>query len=378
MEIKIDDIVKQVLAEFETPVKAQKPVTTFALEKPSYKGNEVGKKAVLCAPETFEIQSFQIPELSAKEILVQMEGCMISNADTLEFTKEKRVGTSSAVGASGTGTIIKLGSDDIKDAKGNILKVGDKVVGIKKSGLSNSYGVNQSQPSGWFSNYVVLQGGNSVYQTNRLDLESRLLVETIAAVNNTVARTIKLAKLDERSSVAVVGSGLAGLAAMAILKCHGITNIVAVDDEAMKNICMTMGAKEFIGIHSKDGVQGAADVIKASFGSLADAAFNCVPTQCAKSTARRLVKNNGNVYDLAYVLGGGRSSAGFFDEAVPVGGHFFTQKEYENAIALLEDAIAKEIPMYQLITHRFYLEQLEEACWTSIRNEGIGIAVFNR
>ena len=213
MDIKIDEIVKQVLNE----VVIQTPEASAAvLEKtPEFTGSEVGRCAVLASPETYEIKEYGLPEIGGKEILIRVEGCVVSPSDTAEFVKEKRAGQSALLGQEGTGVIIKLGSSALRDAKGSLLKVGDRVVAVKKARGSVSTfrgnAVNPGAAAGWYGNYVVLQAGNQLYQANELDLESRLLTETAIAVNSAVERASKLNRLDDTKKVIVLGCGLAGL-----------------------------------------------------------------------------------------------------------------------------------------------------------------------
>lgn len=380
MEIKIDEIVKQVLSEIGT----QKPVqTTFTLERiPALTGHETGRTAVLTEPENYELKNYMLPEISEKEVLVQVEGCMVSPADVAEFLKEKRSGAPAVQGQEGTGVIVKLGSGGLKDARGKELKVGDQVVSVKKTGIAapafRPKQDNSTVPNGWFSNYVVLPSGSQIYQVNELDQESRLLVNTVAAVNNAVERTIKLCKLDAGKSAVVLGCGMEGLIAMAILKCHGIEKIVAIDDETQLNCAKEFGAKEFIGSHGKNGVAGVLEKLKEYIGGPADAVFHCTTSAVGRSAAKRFAKDSGTVCELGYVLGKGRASSQYYEESLPVGGRFYAARDYEACFALLETAAEKKIPMYKLITHRFMLDQMNEAHWTAVREEGLGIAVFNR
>ena len=133
MDIKIDEIVKQVLSEIDAPSRPVQPKTTFVLEEtPALTGREVGKTAVLDSQEDYMIKNYVLPEVGPKEILVCVEGCMISPSDVTEFLKERRAAGSSAQGQEGTGIIVKVGSENLQDAKGNVLKVGDKVIAAKK------------------------------------------------------------------------------------------------------------------------------------------------------------------------------------------------------------------------------------------------------
>ena len=124
MDIKIDEIVKQVLSEIDAPSRPVQPKTTFVLEEtPALTGREVGKTAVLDSQEDYMIKNYVLPEVGPKEILVCVEGCMISPSDVTEFLKERRAAGSSAQVQEGTGIIVKVGSENLQDAKGNVLKV---------------------------------------------------------------------------------------------------------------------------------------------------------------------------------------------------------------------------------------------------------------
>lgn len=383
MDLKIDDIVKQVLSEVSAP-KVER--TTFTLErKPVFTGNETGKTAVLASPENYEIREYRLPQIGGKEILVQVEGCCVAPSDTAEFMKEKRIGQAALTGQQGTGVIVKLGSPSLQDAKGNTLKVGDRVIAVKKaSGSVTSFGGNRVNAgvtaNGWFSNYVVLQAGSQVYQVNDLDLESRLLTETAIAVNSTVLRTGKLSRLDGDKQVVILGCGLEGLMAIAALNCMGIHHITVVDgDESMLRLAKEFGAENVIDYRDKNGMSGVMEQVRSSCGgSLADAVFQCTCSALGRSTARRLVKSSGNVCELGYVLGRSKTSAKYYEESMPVGGRFYSSRDYEQCFDFLKRVAEKGIPMYKLITHRYLLEQLNEAHWAAIREEGLVIAVFNR
>ncbi len=382
MDMKIDDIVKQVLNE----VGLQKPeAPAAALEKePVFTGCETGRAAVLASPETYEIKEYGIPEISGKEILVKAEGCVVSPSDTAEFVKEKRIGQAALLGQEGTGVIVKLGSPSLRDAKGNLLHVGDRVVAVKKAkGSVSTFRGNAANPgaaAGWYGNYVVLQAGNQLYQVNELDLESRLLTETVIAVNSAVERAVKLNRLDDTKRVIVLGCGLAGLITIAVLKCKGIYQVIGIDgDEKALKLAREFGAEEAIDYRVKNGVAGVQEKIRQPFGgSLADMVFHCTLSTAGKSSAKRFIKNGGAICEMGHVFGGGRASSKYYEESMPIGGRFYSSKDYEDCFLFLKNAAVKNIPLYKLVTHRYKLEQINEAHWAAIREEGLAIAVFNR
>lgn len=383
MDIKIDEIVRQVLNEVET--KKTEAVIPVPERKPEFPGSGTGKAAVLVSPEVYEIQEYGIPEIGGKEILVQVEGCMVSRPDTAEFMKEKRVGQAVLTGQEGTGTVVKLGSPSLRDAKGNALKVGDRVVPVKKAGgpVSAFRGNTRNtgaRTAGWFGNYVVLQAGNQVYQANGLDLESRLLTETVIAVNSAVERAAKLNRLDDTKRAIVLGCGLEGLITLAVLKCRGIDRVIGIDgDGKALRRAKEFGAAEVIDYRGRNGVAGVQEKIRRFFGgSLADAVFHCTLSPAGKNSAKRFLKSSGTVCELGHVLGGGRGSSKYYEESIPAGGRFYSSKDYEDCFAFLHSAAVKNIPIYKLVTHRYKLEEINEAHWAAIREEGLAIAVFNR
>lgn len=383
MDVKIDDIVKQVLSEVGTR-KADK--TPFTLErKPVFTGNETGKTAILASPENYEIKEYKIPELSAKEILVQVEGCCVAPFDTAEFMKEKRIGQAVLTGQQGTGLIVKLGSASLQDAKGNTLKEGDKVVAARKAGGSvSAFGGNRVSTgvtaNGWFSSYIVLQAGSQIYQVNDLDLESRLLTETAIAVNSAVQRAEKLNHLDDTKKVIILGCGLEGLTAIAALKCLGVRNITAIDgaDSRLK-LAKEFGASETIDYRDKKGMPAIIEKVKKyTNGTLADTVFQCTTSALGRSTAKRLIKSSGSVCELGYILGRGKTTVKYYEETVPTGGRYYSSRDYEECFSFLKKAQEKEIPLYKLITHRYLLNQINEAHWSAVREEGLVVSVFNR
>lgn len=248
MDIKIDEIVKQVLSEIDAPSRPVQPKTTFVLEEtPALTGREVGKTAVLDSQEDYMIKNYVLPEVGPKEILVCVEGCMISPSDVTEFLKERRAAGSSAQGQEGTGIIVKVGSENLQDAKGNVLKVGDKVIAAKKAGFGgvSTYGgrkANTVAPNGWFANYIVLPAGQQVYQVNGLDLESRLLITRSISIYTEVERMSKMCKLDADKTAVVLGCGMEGLLTVAALKTLGINKIIVIDKESEKSRAMEFGA----------------------------------------------------------------------------------------------------------------------------------------
>ena len=94
--------------------------------------------------------------------------------------------------------------------------------------------------------------------------------------------------------------------------------------------------------------------------------------------ARRLGVKNALLCDLGSSLGKVKSASRFGTDSIVSGTHNYSLADYKKAITILENAETEGLPVYRLITHRYRLDELNEALWTYVRGEGLGIAVLNR
>ena len=374
MDTKIDEIVKQVLSE----IGIEEKVKTFFNKEdyPALTEEMSIKKAVLKKTEEYRIEEEAIPNLRDKEMLVYVEGAMVSKRDVSEFLKEKKVGESINLGSEGCGIVVKMGGKEIKDALGNVMKVGDKVVGLGKSNSYLSY--KRSSVDTWYGNYIVIRENTTFYRANDLSLDSRLLLESMVMVENAVQRTMKIANVDTGGTALVMGCTLEGLLTIAILGCLGMKNIIAIDHEKQRDLAKGFGATHFFGTHEKSGISGVQEKIRSKSGGLADMVFNSYTTLVGKNAAKRLAKEGAPICDLTNLAGNLTTSIKYYEESMPISGRYYRNEDYQNALYMLKLAEEKQIPLYRLITHRFLLYQINEAHWTLAREEGMAIAVFNR
>ena len=188
-----------------------------------------------------------------------------------------------------------------------------------------------------------------------------------------------MCKLDADKTAVVLGCGMEGLLTVAALKTLGINKIIVIDKESEKSRAMEFGAWEFIGSHGKNGVAGVKDKIRAAAGDMADAVFICTDSPMGRNVARRFMKNSGSICEMGFLCGWRRTpTARYFEDSMPASGRFYAARDYENCMNFLAKAAEMKLPLYKLITHRYKLEEINEAMWTVVREEGLGIAVFNR
>ena len=231
----VEAVVKQVL---ESMLNQQ--VSAPAKSAGSQAIPKTARVAMLTALEHYEIKEFPMPEVGDGDILVKVEGCGVCGTDAHEFKRDPFELIPVALGHEGTGEIVKMGKNVKVDSAGKPLKVGDKVVTCmifkddpdiemfdlnkKNIGGADVYGLlpdDDIHLNGWFSDYILIREGSSVFNVSDLDLKSRILIEPCAVLIHAVERAKTTGILRFNSRVVVQGCGPIGLICIAIRKRDG-------------------------------------------------------------------------------------------------------------------------------------------------------------
>ena len=399
----VEAVVKQVLEsmlEGKSAVKA--PVA-----KANTGSNEIPKTAhvaMLTALENYEVKEFPMPEVGDGDILVKVEGCGICGTDAHEFKKDPFGLIPVALGHEGTGEIVKMGKNVKADSAGKPLKVGDKVVTCmifkdnpditmfdlnkQNVGGADVYGLlpdDDIHLNGWFSDYILIREGSTVFNVSDLDLKSRILIEPCAVLIHAVERAKTTGILRFNSRVVVQGCGPIGLICIAVLRTMGIENIVAVDGEQKRlDFAKRMGAEKSVNFKDFQGIDALAQGVKDAFGGhAADFAFQCTGSPIAHANIYKFIRNGGGLCELGFFINGGDATINpHFDlcskEITLVGSWVYTLRDYATTFDFLKRAKAIGLPMDDLITHEFPLEQINEAHQTNLAMKGLKIAIINK
>ena len=394
--IEIEQIVKQVLAGMQGT--GASTASKAAGEVPSK-----CRAAVLTDIEKIELKEFPIPELGDDDMLVKVEGCGICGTDAHEFKRDPFGLIPVVLGHEGTGEIVKMGKNVKKDSAGKPLKVGDKVVTCvilkddpeitmfdlnkQNVGGADVYGLvpdDDIHLNGWFADYMVIRGGSTVFNVSDLDLDSRILIEPCAVLIHAVERAKTTGILRFNSRVVVQGCGPIGLICIAVLRTMGVEHITAVDGEQKRlDFAKRMGADKTVNFKDHNGIEALADAVKDSFdGHLADFAFQCTGSPVAHSNIYKFIRSGGGLCELGFFINGGDATINpHFDlcskEITLVGSWVYTLRDYATTFDFLKRAIAIGLPIKELITHKFPIEQINEAFVTNVKMEGLKIAVIN-
>ncbi len=391
---QIEQIVKQVLKGMgnDSAPKASADIPAKA------------RVAMLTELEHYELKEFPIPELGDDDILVKVEGCGVCGTDAHEFKRDPFGLIPVVLGHEGTGEIVKMGKNVKKDSAGKPLSIGDKVVtsmifkdnpditmfdlNKQNVGGADVYGLipdDDTHFNGWFADYIVVRGGSTVFNVSDLSLDLRILIEPAAVLIHAVERAKTTGILRFNSRVAVQGCGPIGLICIAILRTMGIENIVAVDGEDKRlEFAKRMGATGTVNFKNFKGQEELAKGVEAAFGGyLADFAFQCTGSPIAHSNIYKFIRCGGGLCELGFFINGGDATINpHFDlcskEITLVGSWVYTLRDYATTFDFLKRAKAIGLPLEELITDKFPLEQINEAHVTNLKMTGLKIAIINK
>ena len=402
--VNIEEIVKQVLAGMSgnasAPSKAAPAPSTGSIPK-------TARVAMLTALEHYDIKEFPIPPVGDDDILVKVEGCGICGTDAHEFKRDPFSLIPVALGHEGTGEIVAMGKNVKTDTAGKPVKIGDKVVTCmifkddpditmydlnkKNVGGADVYGLlpdDDIHLNGWFSDYIYIRGGSfgsTFFNVSDLDLDSRILIEPSAVLVHAVERAKTTGILRFNSRVVVQGCGPIGLICIAVLRTMGIENICAVDGEQKRlDFAKRMGASMTVNFKDHKGIEALAGAVKDAFGGhFADFAFQCTGSPVAHSNIYKFIRNGGGLCELGFFINGGDATINpHFDmcsnEITTVGSWVYTLRDYATTFDFLKRAKGIGLPMSDLITDRFPLEEINEAHKTNLAMTGLKIAIINK
>ena len=403
----IEEIVKKVLAGMinDEPKTAPSPACVTA--SPAVKTAGIPDKAhvaVLVEKERFEVKEYPIPPVGDNDILVKVEGCGVCGTDAHEFKRDPFGLIPVALGHEGTGEIVKMGKNVTHDSAGKPLHVGDKVVTCmifkdnpditmfdlnkQNVGGADVYGLlpdDDIHLNGWFSDYIFVRGGSTIFNVSDLDLDSRILIEPCAVLVHAVERAKTTGILRFNSRVVVQGCGPIGLICIAVLRTMGIEHIVAVDgNEKRLAFAKEMGADATVNFKDTKGIEDLTAHVKDAFGGyLADFAFQCTGSPIAHSNIYKFIRNGGGLCELGFFINGGDATINpHFDicskEITIVGSWVYTLRDYATTFDFLKRSQAIGLPMKKLITHKFPLDEINEALAVNLRQEGLKIAIVNK
>lgn len=393
---QVESIVRKILGEMGgTSASAGGPLPKTA------------KVAMLTAAKHIEVKEFPIPTLEDDDILVKVEGCGVCGTDVHEWKGDPFGLIPVVLGHEGTGEVIALGKNVKFDTAGNPLKVGDKIVTsviscgecqicrnhpantnlCDKQGVFGLIGHNDAQPlNGWFASHLLIRAkGATYFVVNDLDLQERMLLELACVCVHALKRANGTGLMNFNTKVLIQGLGPVGLVMIAVLRAAGINHIIAVDGTPMRlEMAKKLGAKTIVNFRELTTLdERVAKVKSVTNGIGADFAFQCTGAPAAAADIYSYIRRGGGLCEMGFFVNNGEYSvnphfAMCNKEINLVGSWDYSADDYPTTMAFLRQAREMNIPIKELITHSFPLEELNEAMEVNVAQKGIKICYVNR
>ncbi len=388
---QVENIVRQVLSEMNgsAPKAANVPATA--------------KVATLVEPKNIVIKEYPMPKVGDDDILVRVEGCGVCGTDVHEWKGDPFGICPVTLGHEGTGEIVALGKNVKCDTAGNPIKVGDKLVTSVLScgecsicrlhpantNLCDNQGVfglikdnGEYHLSGWFATHLLITGkGTTYFVVNDLNLKERMLLELAAVCVHALKQGNKTGLINFGSTVLLQGCGPVGLMMLSVLRAAGVNHIIAVDgSEKRLEMAKRLGAKTTINFKdaNADTIEKRVAIVKSVTGAGVDFAYQCTGVPAAAADIYQYIRRGGGLCEMGFFVDNGEYSinphiAMCNKEIHIVGSWDYSADDYPTTIAFLKQAREMKIPIEELITHSFPLDQLNEAMEVNIAQKGIKV-----
>lgn len=326
--------------------------------------------AVFMGENRIELQSREIPETKPGSVLIRVESCAICGSDLRIFKHgNERIMPPRIIGHEVAGEIIEIGQGVSHYHKGDRVSVGADVPCGKcdfcNSGKANCCDVNLAigyQFDGGFAQYMLLDP--LVVSAGPLQKINADLEFDVAALSEPLACCIngyEVGMMRKNSTVVVFGAGPIGIMLALLGSVFEASKIIIIDPNSKRlDFAKKLGIQHILNPKECDVVSSVLDITDGAGGDMIFTACSEVGTheQAIAMVAKRGVVN---------LFGGLPKSSrpiSFYSnqihyrEAYITGSHGSTPMQHARAVEFIS---SKKIDISSLISHRFQLNQINEA-----------------
>jgi L-iditol 2-dehydrogenase len=308
------------------------------------------------------IEEIPVPEIDDNELLVKVQVCGICGSDVMEWYRLKK--SPRVLGHEMAGDIIKIGNNVKK------FKVGDRIFVSHHVPCNTCIFCENNQHTlcktlhstnfypGGFAEYLKVPEINidsGVFiLPKEMSYEEGAFIEPLACA----VRGVRITGIKSGQTVLVLGSGVAGLLNIKLVKAMGASKIFAtdIDDFRLKN-AKDMGAD--IVINANKNV--TEEVKKHNDGRLADLVILCAGVPSAAEQAFNAVAKGGTILLFAPTEPGVEIPFPMFDlwnkQVKIVSTYAGATRDLKESIELIKN---KKVKVTDMITHRFPLSKAAE------------------
>lgn len=362
---------------------------------------EKARVAALTGIEKIEVFELPVPQINDDEVLIKVEGCGICGTDVHEYRRDPFKFIPIQLGHEGSGEIVAIGKNVTMDYTGKPLKVGDKVVtGLKTCGTCDVckndpehvelcpngeiFGLLPGEENyfhGYYGDYMVIGKGGVIFNVSDMpDLDLRLLIEPTAVGVHAVEMAKKIFNFKHNSYVGISGCGPIGLLVIVVLRTMGVRNIIGIDNNpARLDMAKKLGAAYTINFMDEDRYE---QMQKITGKDGADFVFQCTGVPKAAEMVWKYIRRGGGLCEMGFFLDGGPAQYNpHFDmcnkEIMAVGSWTYKACDWVHAIEILKEAAERNIPVTELVSDKYPLDQMNEAMAKNISMTGFKIAFVN-
>ncbi len=360
------------------------------------------KVAMMTAVKQIEIQSYPIPKVGDDEMLIRVEGCGICGTDVHEYKNDPFGCLPIILGHEGTGEIVQLGKNISKDTVGKKVEIGDKIVTSiipcgtchpcttmpERTELCEGMGCYGLTPddeihlNGWFSEYLFIRKGSTFFKVNEFDVNTRIMLEPLAVGVQAVERAKKTGLIHFNTTCVVNGAGPIGMSVLTVLKVMGVKNVIIVDgNDSRLAFAKRVGANETLNFTNYSTSEDLIEAVKAlTDGIGAGFVFQTTGNAVGFSNALQFVQRGGGMCEVGYFVDLGEVSINPYrdlchKEIVLVGSYAYSPQIYPITLAMTKRALELNIPISEMVTDWYPLEDINAGFEKNMSMEGIKIAV---
>ena len=342
------------------------------------------KAAVLEALDRMVVKEVDDPQIDDDSALLKVESVAVCGSDLRIYHHgNPRVKPPTIIGHETAGTVVAVGKNVTRVKLGDRVAVGADVpcgqCSWCRNGLGNNCAINYAigyQIPGSFAQYmklprVVLEEGPVTPFGPALEFDIAALAEPLACAIN----GLELVNMSLGQSIAILGMGPIGCMMIDLARHMGAVKVICVQRSRKRmEIAKTYRADAYIYSEDEDVV---ARCREETGGDGPDVVITSCGSVEAHEQAIEMVAHRGYVNLFGGLGKNARpmsvlSNTIHYKECFVTGSHGCVPRHHEMAVKLLERGLVRVEP---LITHRFPLDQINQAFQTVESKQGMKIIV---
>jgi threonine dehydrogenase-like Zn-dependent dehydrogenase len=333
------------------------------------------------------------PEPGAAVVRTEMAG--ICGTDVHLWKGELPISLPVILGHETVGHIAELGAGLETDWSGQPLRVGDRVAWTSATSCGKCYycaekrqptrcphrraygiGYRCDEPPhflGGYAEFHYLRPGANIFQLPT-DLATESVVGAGCALI-TAIHGVERTGIEWRDSVVVQGAGPVGISALAVAKSAGAGTTIVIGGPANRlAMARRFGADHTINIEEVSDTQDRIDAVRQLTGGYgADAVLECVGHPAAVAEGVEMCRDGGRYLVLGHYCNAGPVAFNphlITRKQLQVIGSWSSEPRHLKAALELLRVTPDQFPFHEMISHRFGLNQCNEALATTASWQG--------